>query len=364
MKQHKAWGLMLAVSLSFGAIAGCQAPGAPVTATEADKQAATQTGQHTAQAMAEEQEMDYYGFIADEAAAPAAYQVMATASASPSPTPSASASASPAASPTPSATPRALPSFTPRVAPTPRTNSSAAPASGSAAFRGKLPDEVRAKIEARHAALKAKVKARTDKMTAEKEAIGKAVRTGRWVKNSDGTETQSIAFSVEKSANGQTFSRSVKMTRVRKSDDKTLVSANTEFASTHNGTARKVTRSKTLNPDGSYTVVFHSEMTFKDGSKRTADWTKTIGADGAVAGTGTIVWTGKTNKAINLTFGGTEEAETATSADAGKTETAVTSTAEGEAKAEVKTPSGAVSEVQVQADVDAAAVTEPASATP
>jgi hypothetical protein len=373
MQRYNPIGLMLAATLSFGAVAGCQAPmqtaGAPAAAQQ---QAAAQTGQHAAQAMAEEQEMDYYGYIADGGAA-AAYAVQAIASASPSPSaspsasasPSPSASGSPAASPTPKPvyTPRPIPSFTPRVAPTPRPGASTGPA--NAFFKGKLPAEVKAKIEARQAALRDKAKARTDGMTAEKAAIDKATRAGRWVKNTaDGTESQSIAFSFEKTVNGATFSRAVKMTRIRQSEDKTLVSATTEFSSTRDGITRKATRAKTLQEDGSYQVVFHSEMGFKDGSKRTVDWTKTISADGAVSGTGTIVWTGKTNKAVNLTFGGTEEAETAKTADPEtRTETTVTATAEGEAKAEVKdTTSGGTAEVAVASDVDAAVSSEAASA--
>jgi hypothetical protein len=376
MQRYNAIGLMLAATLSFGAVAGCQAPmqtaGAPAAAQQ---QAAAATGQHAAQAMAEEQEMDYYGYIADGGGA-AAYAVQAVASASPSPSaspsaspsvsPSPSASGSPAASPTPKPvyTPRPIPSFTPRVAPTPRPGASTGPA--NAFFKGKLPAEVKAKLEARQAALRAKAKARTDGMTAEKAAIDKATRSGRWVKNTaDGTESQSIAFSFEKTVNGATFSRAVKMTRIRQSEDKTLVSATTEFSSTCDGVTRKATRAKTLQEDGSYQVVFHSEMTFKDGSKRTVDWTKTITADGAVSGTGTIVWTGKTNKAVNLSFGGTEEAETAKTTDPEtRTETTVTATAEGEAKAEVKdTTSGGTAEVAVESDVDAAVSSE-ATATP
>jgi hypothetical protein len=254
--------------------------------------------------------------------------------------------------------------LTPRVAPTPRPGASTGPA--STFFKGKLPAEVKARIADRQAGLRAKAKAKTDQMTAEKAAIDKATRAGRWVKNTiDGTESQSIAFSFEKSVNGQTFSRAVKMTRIRHSDDKTLVSATTEFSSTHNGITRKATRARTLQADGSYHVVFHSEMTFKDGSKRTADWTKAITPDGAVSGTGTIVWTGKTHKAINLTFGGTEEAETARTTDPEtRTETTVTATAEGAARAEVKdTASGGTAEVTVESDVDAAVSSE-ASATP
>lgn len=367
MQRYNAIGLMLAATLSFGAVAGCQAPmqtaGAPATAQQ---QAAAATGQHAAQAMAEEQEMDYYGYIADGGGA-AAYAVQAIVSASPSaspsvsPSPSPSASGSPAASPTPKpvSTPRPIPSFTPRVAPTPRPGASTGPA--NAFFKGKLPAEVKAKITERQAALRARAKARTDGMTAEKAAIEKSTRAGRWVKNTaDGTESQSIAFSFDKTVNGATFSRAVKMTRIRQSEDKTLVSATTEFSSTRDGVTRKATRAKTLQEDGSYQVVFHSEMGFKDGSKRTVDWTKTISADGAVSGTGTIVWTGKTNKAVNLSFGGTEEAETAKTTDPEtRTETTVTATAEGEAKAQVKdTTSGGTAEVAVASDVDAVVSSE------
>ena len=82
--------------------------------------------------------------------------------------------------------------------------------------------------------------------------------------------------------------------------------------------------------------------------------------DGSVSGNGTIVWSGKTNKAYNMAFGGTEEAEVAKVADTEtKTEATVTTTTEGTASATAKdTETGATTAVTVEANADAA-VTAP-----
>ncbi|MNS80546.1 hypothetical protein D3C72_1142270 [compost metagenome] len=360
------FGLMLAVAI---AVAGCQSPVQTAgSLAPAKQQAAMQASQGTAQTMAEEREMEYYAYLVDEEGAARAYAVMADA-ASPSPSPSASTSASPSPSASPStdasASPTPKPSATPRVVVTPKPRTvTPAPTRASAAptekpyFRGKLNPEFKAQIDARHARMKEKSKPRLDGMKPEREAIAKVMRTARWVKNTDGTESQAISFKVERSVNGQTTSRAVSMTRVRMADDKTLVSAKSSFEMAHDGMTRKVTRDKSLQEDGSYVVTFHSEITHKDGSKRVADWTKTIAADGSVSGTGAIVWTGKVVKTVSITFGGTEEAETAKAADAEtKTESAVTMPAEGGATAQVKDETGASAAVTVQAEVDAVAPT-------
>jgi hypothetical protein len=358
------FGLMLAVAI---AAAGCQSPVQTAgSLAPAKQQAAMQASQGTAQAMAEEREMEHYAYLIDEEGAARAYAVMADAA---SPSPSPIASASPTPSPSASASPTPKPSATPRVVTTPKprtvtpvtTRASAAPTE-KPYFRGKLNPAFKTQIDERQARMKEKAKPRLDSMKPEREAIAKVMRTARWVKNTDGTESQAIAFKVERSVNGQTTSRAVSMTRVRMSDDKTLVSAKSSFESSQDGMTRKVTRDKSLQEDGAYVVTFHSEIGYKDGSKRVADWTKTIAADGGVSGTGAIVWTGKVVKTVSITFGGTEEAATAKAADAeSKTESAVTMPAEGGATAQVKDETGASAAVTVAAEVDAVT---PTAATP
>ncbi|MFN3431293.1 MAG: hypothetical protein ACK46X_15225, partial [Candidatus Sericytochromatia bacterium] len=89
------FGLMLAVSI---AIAGCQSPVQTAgSLAPAKQQAAMQASQGTAQAMAEEREMDHYAYLVDEESAARAYSVRAD-PASPSPSPGASASPTPATS--------------------------------------------------------------------------------------------------------------------------------------------------------------------------------------------------------------------------------------------------------------------------
>jgi hypothetical protein len=339
-------GMMLATTVALGALAGCATPAQtamPGTQQAADKQqAGAQTSQTTAQAMAEEREMEHYGYLADEAE-PAGYNVMMV------------------GQPKPKDGEMAITAETKAEA---GKGAKAEAGKGGKArvdFKGKLKAEVKAKLDTRHAKLKAKAKGQLDKLKDEKDAINKAAKAAQWVDNGDGTETKAMSFSVEKTVNGQTSSRSIKMERTRKADDKTLVSAHSEFSTSHNGVTRTVVRDKALQEDGSYVVTFHSEMTFKDGSKRVADWNKTITADGAVSGTGTIVWTGKTTKTVTIKFGGTEEAETATAADPTTGTTSnVTTTVEGGATAAVTDPTtGATTNVTVEANADAVVSTEP-----
>jgi 5-hydroxyisourate hydrolase-like protein (transthyretin family) len=343
-------GMMLATTVALGALAGCATPAQttmPGTQQAAAKQqAGAQTSQTTAQAMAEEREMEHYGYLADEAE-PAGYNVMMV------------------GQPKPKDGEMAITAETTVDAGKgAKAETKAEATNGGKArvdFKGKLKAEVKAKLDTRKAKLKAKAKGQLDKMKNEKDAIGKAAKAAQWVDNGDGTETKAMSFSVEKTVNGQTSSRSVKMERTRKTDDKTLVSAHSEFSTSHNGVTRTVVRDKALQEDGSYKVTFHSEMTFKDGSKRVADWNKTISADGAVSGTGTIVWTGKMTKTVTIKFGGTEEAETATAADPTTGTTSnVTTTVEGGATAEVTDPAtGATTNVTVDANADAVVATEP-----
>jgi hypothetical protein len=323
-------GLMLSATVAMAAMVGCQSPAsmgtAPGQTATTQQQATAQDSQATAQAMGEERETDNYGYLADDAeAASAGYAVFA------------------AGGP---------------KAPTGKGGV-------KAAVKTRLKADVKAKVDARRATLKAKAKGALDKLAHEKDKIQKAAKAAAWVDNGDGTESKTLEFSVEKTVNGQASTRVAKMVRTRTTEDKALVSAHYELTHSQNGITRSVVRDKVLQEDGSYQVTFHSEMTFKDGSTRVADFSKTITADGAVTGTGTIAWTGKMTKTVTVTFGGTEEAETATTADpaAGATST-VTTTADGTATATTTdTATGTTATTTVTADVDAAVATE-ATASP
>jgi hypothetical protein len=356
-------GLMLSATFALSTLAGCQAPMAPTANTQLasgqKQQAAAQTSQTTAQAMAEEREMTYYGYMADADGQPVRYNVFSV------------------DQPAPEDGEMAITSEAVATAELEddddddRDEDHAGKGGKQKgkdkkdAFKGQLKEALKAMRNQHENKMKNKAKGRLDKMKDEAKAIEQAAKRAPWVKNADGTETKSMSFKVEKTVNGQVSSRSVEMTRTRRSDDKTLVSAHTAMSFSQNGVSRSMVRDQQLQEDGSYAVTFHSEMTFKDGSKRVADWNKSIAADGTVTGTGTIAWTGKVTKTVTITIGGTEEAETATAADpATGTQTEVTTTPEGNATAEVTDPAtGTSTEVAVDANVDAIAPSD-ATASP
>lgn len=321
----RALSVLLASSVGLALLAGCQAPsptgarpGQSMPAGQAQEPAAASA--QTAEAMAEEREMDDYAYAVDEGGA-AAYQLAAAGDRT-------------------------------------KAGARADAASGiRAQAKANVRAEVRAKLKERLAKVKAKAKARVDRLK-EAAKLREVGKSAAWVAGEDGTETQTIATSVEKTVNGTTFVRSVSMVRVRRTDDKVLVSAKTEFKHTlPNGASRTSTREKALQEDGSYKIVFHSEQTLPNGTKRVADWEKTISADGVVSGTGTIVVTlaDGTVKTTTITLKGTEEAPAADASATGGATATVTVPVDGEPEASVG---------GVEIDLDAAAGAEAGTPSP
>jgi hypothetical protein len=220
-------------------------------------------------------------------------------------------------------------------------------------LKGKLRAELKEKLQARATKLKAKFKARAEK---RKDAVAKIKdQLGKvdWVDNGDGTKTKAIEFDVAATVGGKAVTKHRKMERVV-NEDGTLVSMSVEFSHTApNGAAHTMTRTKTLQEDGSYKVVFHSEIKLGNGATRVCDWEKTISVDGAVTGTGKIEWknaSGTVTKSVAVKLGGTEEEETATTTDDGAT-TEVTAPVDGEIEAEV-TADGTTTEVAIEEAAD------------
>lgn len=288
MQKRSVLGIVLASSVALAALAGCNTPMPGGMSPETGATATTDRKATTAEALAEEQEMDDYDTIAAQEAAAGRYEVFAVGG------------------------PKAREG---EVAITSETKTKVAQ-ERKAAFKAKLDAKVSEKLKDRLKQKVEKVKGRLDKMKGAADKIKNQAKNAPWVDNGDGTETKTIKFEVTKSVNAQGATRSVEMTRTRNKETKDLVSSEVKFSMTMpNGMSRNSTRTKTLNADGSYTVVFHGEFTFKDGTKRVADWTKTIAVDGSVTGTGTIVWTdasGKETKKVEVSLNGTDEETKAT----------------------------------------------------
>jgi hypothetical protein len=200
------------------------------------------------------------------------------------------------------------------------------------AIKAQVKIEVAKALKERETKEREKAKERLKVRKDEHNAIAGAAKGVKWVVDATtGTESRSFESDVTKTVNGQTLKRHVSISRTRKSDTKVLVAAHDEFTETlPSGLSRSSVRDKAVQADGSYNVTFHSEITFKDGTVRTADWAKTIAADGKVTGTGTITWTakdGKVLKTVNVTLNGTEDNQTAAAGDV-----AVKLPADGEAQ--------------------------------
>lgn len=371
MKQNL-FGLMLATTVAVTSLAGCNVPmqtklgaGAGTTTTTqpgaqtgtkpggaltggtktavqlapAKQAAATTNTQATAEAMADAKEMDAYDTMASqEEAAVARYAV---------------------ASLNEDGTPRKAGDGMAVITGGVKVDRGGARGEAKIEFKGKLKAEAKKKLEERHGKLAQKAAKQLDKMKGDRDKLREKIK-GAWVANGDGTETKSFSFDTTRTVNGKTMARSVKMERTRNAESKDLLKAHIEFAQTlPNGTSRTSVRDKVVAEDGTATVTFHSAVVMADGTTRTADWTKTITADGVVSGTGTILWAGKINKTITITFGGTEETETATATDtASQTVSEVTASVDGTIQADITD-----SETGTTADADAAVSAEAGAAT-
>ena len=230
--------------------------------------------------------------------------------------------------------------------------------------------KVAAKVAESHKKHVEKLQGKLEKLGQDRDKIRGALKKAEWVKNPDGTLTKTISVDVTKTVNGQTMTRKATIVRTINAD-KVLLSATADFDQSLPGGLRRVSkRSKTLNEDGSYTVIFHSEITLPNGTVRVAHWEKTISAEGGAAGTGKIEWRaadGSVTKTVTVALGGSDEAPTAEAEDsAAKTEAKVTVDEKGGVAAKVEdSATGETAEVKVSktedGDVTVAASTDAAS---
>ncbi|MFP5502379.1 MAG: hypothetical protein ACLGIN_07800 [Candidatus Sericytochromatia bacterium] len=417
MKKQNVLGLVLATSLALTSLAGCQVPGMagqtpsgtnatggqqqPGGQTAAAQPTKTETREGAAVALAEEREMDDLDYAAGDSTA-AAYAVAMVGQPKPregevaitatggaeagegevaitatgggeagADLPEAEAGVEAQAGMTAKPGPRAERQQDRRAALKDRR----------AALKDKLAG-LKEKLEKRKMERKAKVEARLAKIKGAADKVREKAKAAAWVDNGDGTESKTLSANVEKSVNGKAANKSYEFSRTRDSETKVLIGSTVKLSQTlPNGMSRLVERTKTLNEDGTYTVVFHSEHTFKDGRKRVADWTKTIAVDGTVSGTGTIVWTDKDGnevKKTEVTLNGTEDApeaeaggeevtadapEAAVEGDAPEAavEGDASAEAEGDATTEAKVEDGeaeATAETEVEAEAGATADAE------
>lgn len=233
-----------------------------------------------------------------------------------------------------------------------------------AAFKAKLKADVKAKMDQRLEARKASAKPRLEKMADARGKMKEAVKAAKWVDNGDGTETTSVTIDTNRTANGKSMAGKRTMERTRRIEDKVLTSVVATFSHTGpQGGSYTMNRSKTLQEDGSYKVVFHAEMALPNGKTRVTDWEKTISADGAVSGTGTLVVKKgeETLKTINLTLSGSEKKEVAKAED-GKETAEVTLPEEGAPTAVVTDAAGKTEAVTIEAASDGTVVPAETSA--
>ena len=219
-----------------------------------------------------------------------------------------------------------------------------------------LSADVLAKVKARRQMVGEKAKARLGKLRDAREKIRGAAAKAPWVTNEDGSKTRTLAFDVTRTVNGKTFTRKAKLVRTINAEG-ALVLASADFEQAlPNGLTRVSSRTKTLNADGSYSVVFHSEITLPKGGKRVAHWEKEIAADGTVTGTGKIVWTdaaGAEKKVVTVALGGSEEAPSAAVEDeASGAEAEVVVDADGAIEATVEGEDGETAAVTIDTAED------------
>lgn len=231
----------------------------------------------------------------------------------------------------------------------------AATPAGGGKLRAKVKADVKAKLDARKTKLESRLAKHVAKLDKAKEKIKAALAKADWKTNEDGTKTRALSFKVEKSINGKTADRDCNVERTLGADGELVKAAWAFSLNGPNGGKHTMTRTKDLQEDGSYKVVYHADIVLANGATRTRDFTKSISADGQVSGTGTIVWKdkdGKVVKTVNVTFSGTEEAEKAIAADPDGSTATVTLPVDGAVTAEVKDAAGATTAVTVTEAAD------------
>lgn len=154
---------------------------------------------------------------------------------------------------------------------------------------------IKAKVEGHEAKLRAKLQAKL----AKKEKAFQRKAADQVQKDADGSQAVTSAFAVA-TPQGQ---RDVTVTRSL-APDGTVLQTREKLAGTGNGVTFSCDRSRTVNPDGSVSLVSDATITL-DGQTRTIHWEKTIGADGTLSGAGTIKRADGTS--LTLKASGTEE---------------------------------------------------------
>lgn len=340
MTTKRFYGAMLATTVALSALVGCTTPspatpgtqpGAAATGQAGNKQAAgTTNGTELAAAMSEEREADGYGYLAAEASAKYELKLVGA-----PPPPEGMVGITAVGDAEATAAGEGKPA---------KGNKGEKGGKGQGAMKSGLRANIRADIKAKLDARKTKMEARLAKQVAKlgkaKDKIKDALAKADWKENEDGTKTKNLAFDVEKTVNGKAATRNCKVDRTVDAEGE-LVKMSWNFAHTSpTGAKNSMTRTKDLQEDGSYKIVYHSEIVLGNGASRIRDWTKIIPADGVVSGGGTIVWKdkdGKIVKTVDIKFGGTDEAEVATCVDTTtSTTTQVTVPADGAMTAEVK----------------------------
>jgi hypothetical protein len=193
------------------------------------------------------------------------------------------------------------------VAPTATTVPS--PAVSAAPARQLTPAQL-GKLKARQAA----VHARQEKhlQANEKDSVRNLLASISWNKDANGTtETKQATVTFTRTDNnGKTYTRNLSVLRTINITGHELVHAKNTINETFPaGGTHAVTWEKTLNADGSYSIVFTQDRKYANGPERTALWNKTEDANGNLSGTGTITWLDKNGKQVaseTISFGGSD----------------------------------------------------------
>lgn len=147
---------------------------------------------------------------------------------------------------------------------------------------------------------------------AVREDLKDAFKKATWVDNGDGTKSKSIDLTSTVAAGEKAFGRHLTGTITRDAETDVLLKAEGALNQTlPSGATLVVNSARTLQADGSYSVVRHSLATLKGGRTRTADHTRTIGTDGQQQGQGTLTWKSPKGEVLvtrTWTFAGNEDA--------------------------------------------------------
>lgn len=105
------------------------------------------------------------------------------------------------------------------------------------------------------------------------------------IDNGDGTKTHKVELTV----NRKDIKQYQAIEKTVDSEDGAVVGEKHSLAKVlPDGRAVKITRSKTLNEDGTWTTTFRSETKGKEDKIKIVEWTRTTGEDGSESGEGTI----------------------------------------------------------------------------